>query len=209
VSLDAFDSLVLQGHAQPWRERLPLPAKEAMSPVQREAAQALITGPRKGVYGPFVALLRSPRLLERVATLGEYLRYDSVLDARVRELVICACARHVSNQFEWLMHAPLALKAGVSQSTVDALHAGARPKGLPADEETALDLARELLNTHGASESAYAAAASLFGEQGVVELITLAGYFVMVSWLMNVAHTPAIADEQLGPQVRPLQAFPG
>jgi 4-carboxymuconolactone decarboxylase len=195
-------SPVHQGFGEPWRERLPMPAAGAMSAQQREAADALIAGPRKGVYGPFLPLLRSPQMLERVARLGEYLRFDSVLQPRVRELATCAAARHVTNQFEWLMHEPLALQAGVSQATLDALRAGARPRDLPADEEAALDFSSELLNRHGVSDATYGTAAQLFGEQGVVELATLLGYFVMVSWLMNVAHTPAAA------QGEPLSAFP-
>lgn len=193
-----------QGFTEPWRERMPMPAPETMNEQQRQAADALIAGPRKGVYGPFLPLLRSPQLLERVAKLGEYLRFDSVLDVRIRELATCAAARHATNQFEWQMHAPLALKAGVAATTIEALRVGARPQGLPADEEAALDFARELLGTHGASEPAYLAAIAAFGEQGVVELTTLIGYFVMVSWLMNVAHTPA----QASAQGEPLRAFP-
>jgi 4-carboxymuconolactone decarboxylase len=192
-----------QGFSEPWRERLPMPSPDAMTPEQREAAQALIAGPRKGVYGPFLPLLRSPQLLERVAKVGEYLRFESVLEVKIRELVTCAAARHVTNQFEWLMHEPLALKAGVSQATLDALRAGARPKKLPADEEIALDFTTELLHRHGTSEATYGAAVARFGEQGVVELATLVGYFVMVSWLMNVAHTPAQANPAAS-----LQAFP-
>jgi len=193
-----------QGFTEPWRERLPLPAPEAMTAQQRDAADALIAGPRKGVYGPFLPLLHSPQLLDRVARLGEYLRFDSVVEARIRELVTCAVARHVSNQFEWQMHAPLALKAGVSAATLEALRVGARPKGLPADEEAALAFSSELLNTHGASEPTYLEALACFGEQGVVELATLVGYFAMVSWLMNVAHTPGQPDAQAAA----LQAFP-
>jgi 4-carboxymuconolactone decarboxylase len=161
-------------------------------------------GPRKGVYGPFLPLLRSPLLLDRIAKTGEYLRFESVLDARIRELATCAVARHVSNQFEWTMHAPLAVKAGVAAATVEALRVGARPKVLPPDEEAALDFTRELLQTHGVSDPAYAAALQAFGEQGVVELATLVGYFAMVSWLMNVARTPVQAAAA-GPG---LDAFP-
>lgn len=193
-----------QGHTQPARERLPLPPDSALNPAQREAARALIEGPRKGVYGPFLPLLRSPVLLDRVARMGEYLRFESVLDARVRELVICAVARHVSNQFEWTMHAPLARKAGVSEAAIEALRAGARPKDLRADEEAALDFTHELLQTNGTSDPTYAAALAAFGEQGVVELASLIGYFAMVSWVMNVARTPAQASAA-GPG---LDAFP-
>jgi 4-carboxymuconolactone decarboxylase len=193
-----------QGYGHPGGERMPLPPRDAMTPAQRDAAQALIEGPRKGVYGPFLPLLRSPVLLERVAKMGEYLRFESVLDARVRELVTCAVARHVSNQFEWTMHAPLAIKAGVSAAAIESLRLGARPQGLRADEEVALDFARELLQSHGTSDPTYAAAVQAFGEQGVVELASLIGYFAMVSWLMNVARTPAQASAA-GPGI---EAFP-
>jgi 4-carboxymuconolactone decarboxylase len=198
------DPSLPQGHARPGGERLPLPPAAAMNEAQRAAAQALIDGPRKGVYGPFLPLLRAPVLLERVAKVGEYLRFDSVLDARVRELVTCAVARHLSNQFEWAMHAPLAVKAGVAAATIAALRAGARPRQLPRDEEVALDFTSELLHSHGTSDATYAEALQAFGEQGVVELATLVGYFAMVSWLMNVARTPGSA----GADNEGLAAFP-
>jgi 4-carboxymuconolactone decarboxylase len=193
-----------QGFAADARERLPMPAPETMNDAQRAAAQALIDGPRKGVYGPFLPLLRSPELLDRVAKVGEYLRFGSVLDARVRELVTCATARQAGNQFEWLMHAPLAVKAGVDAQAIEQLRVGARPRGLAADEECALDFAQELMLNHGVSDPTYARALAQFGEQAVVELSTLVGYFTMVNWLMNVARTPA----QVGAHGQPLDAFP-
>jgi 4-carboxymuconolactone decarboxylase len=193
-----------QGYARPGGERLPLLPGHAMSDAQRAAAQALIDSPRKGVYGPFVPLLRSPVLLDRVAKTGEYLRFDGVLDARVRELVTCAVARHVSNQFEWTMHAPLALKAGVAAQAIEALRVGAAPRPLQADEQAGFEFATELLRTHGVSDPTYAAALQAFGEQGVVELAALVGYFAMVSWVMNVARTPA----QAGAERSGIDAFP-
>jgi 4-carboxymuconolactone decarboxylase len=195
---------VEQGFSQPWRERLPMPDAQSMTDAQRAAADALISGPRKGVYGPFLPLLRSPALLERFAKMGEHLRFEGLLDARVRELVTCAVARHTTNQFEWLMHAPLAVKAGVSPATIAALQAGARPRDMARDEEAAFDFAMELLATHGVAEPTYALAIEHFGEPGVVELATLVGYFAMACWLMNVAHTPAPS----GAQGEALQPFP-
>jgi 4-carboxymuconolactone decarboxylase len=194
-----------QGFTPGAAERLPMPPAATLDAAQRAAAQALIDGPRKGVYGPFLPLLRSPVLLDRMARVGEYLRFDSVLHARVRELATCAAARHVGNQFEWCMHAPLAEKAGVEAGAIEALRQGARPRGLQADEQAALDFTQELLHTHGVSDPTYAAALAAFGEQGVVELASLVGYFVMVSWLMNVARTPT---QPVPPGVRPLAGWP-
>ena len=195
---------VAQGFSHPGAERMPLMAQEAMSPPQREAADALVAGPRKAVFGPFIPLLRSPELMSRIGKVGEYLRFESMLDARIRELVMCRVARQVSNQFEWLMHAPLALQAGVLQSTLDAIAGGRQPRGMAADEATALDFTSELLLHHGSSDATYAEAVASLGEQGVVELASLVGYFVMVCWVMNVARTPT----QGKPGFEPLAAFP-
>jgi 4-carboxymuconolactone decarboxylase len=196
--------MLQQGHPQPSAERLPMPAIESMTDAQRKAAQTLIDGPRKAVFGPFVPLLRSPVLMERVGSVGEYLRFDSGLDPRVRELVTCAVARHAGNQFEWVVHAPAAVKAGVSAEAIEGLRLGRRATPLAADEQLALDFAFELLHHHGVSEPTYAAAVSQFGEQAVVDLTALVGYFVMVCWVMNVAHTPARGAEAQ----RGLDAFP-
>lgn len=180
-------------------ERLPLPPMEALDEAQRAAAQALIDGPRKAVYGPFVPLLRTPVLLDRVAQLGEVLRFNGTLAARVRELVIAASAAAVGNQFEWVMHQPLAQAAGVDAAALEALRVGARPQGLAGDEQVALDFADELLRRHGVSDASYARTLELFGEAGVVELATLVGYFVMVSWVMNVARTPSRPTQDVVP----------
>lgn len=197
-------SAVFQGFDPAAAERMPLPPLEALNPAQRAAADALIAGPRKAVFGPFVPLLRTPVLLERVAALGETLRFASGLDARVRELCICMAARHVGNQFEWLMHAPLAAKAGVAPAVLDDVRAGRMPRPVPDDERAAAEFTAEMLAHDGVCDATYAAALAAFGEAGVVELATLAGYFVMVSWLMNVARTPFAQ----APAAPPLAAFP-
>ena len=196
--------MIPQGHSRPWSERLPLPPIDAMSEAQRAAAQALIAGPRKAVFGPFVPLLQSPVLMERVGKLGEYLRFQGMLDARLRELVTCAVARHVANQFEWAVHAPAAIEAGVASEAIEALRLGRRVRPLAEDEQIALDVAQELLLHHGVSEPTFAAAAARMGAPAVVELTALVGYFAMVCWIMNVAHTPVRGDVD----ERALDAFP-
>ncbi len=196
-----------QGFSSANTERMPLMARDAMSPAQQQAADELIAGPRKAVFGPFVPLMRSPELMARIGRVGEYLRFQGKLDTRIRELVTCVASRHVSNQFEWLMHAPLALKAGVAQATLDAIAEGRCPRELPADEAFAIDFTHELLRTHGVSDASYAQAVTSLGEQGVMELTSLIGYFVMICWAMNVARTPAL-PVQGDVAFAPLQPLP-
>jgi 4-carboxymuconolactone decarboxylase len=171
-------------------ERLPLPPREAMSEAQRAAADEIMAGPRKAIFGPFVPLLRCPALMRRIGQTGESLRFDGSLPERIREFTILLVARESSNQFEWQTHVPVALRSGNSQATIDALADGRRPTGLDAEAQTALAFVVELMRRHGVSDATYSDALRTLGEAGVVELTALTGYFTMVCWIMNVARTP-------------------
>lgn len=193
-----------QGFGSSNPERLPIPERDAMSEAQRQAADAIINGPRKAIFGPFIPLLQTPLLMEHIGKTGETLRFKGSLPDNIRELVICVVARETGNQFEWQTHVPLAIKAGVPQEAIDALAAGRRPHGLAADETCAADFAAELMLRHGVSDAGYAEVVSRFGEPGTVELTALIGYFVMVCWVMNVARTPGPG----GSDTPALTAFP-
>jgi len=172
-------------------DRMPPLDTAAMDESQRKAADALIRGPRKGVFGPFIPLLRSPELMDRLQRVGEYLRFESDLPGRASELAIAITAHHVRNEFEWAMHRPLAIRAGVAEETMEAIGAGRRPAHLERDDALVHDFVVELLRTHFVGDAAYAAVRERFGERGVVDLVATVGYFVTVSLVMNVAGTPA------------------
>jgi 4-carboxymuconolactone decarboxylase len=176
----------------------------AMNEAQRKAAQALAAGPRGGVKGPFIALLRSPELMDRLQQVGEYLRFRSSLEPRISEFLMLIVSRIWTQQFEWSVHVPLALKAGVKPQTVETLAAGARPGQMAADEALAHDFCDELLRTKGVSDATYRAAVDRFGERGVIDMLGVIGYFATVSMVLNVAHTPA----QSGANVPPLSPLP-
>ncbi|OZI17725.1 carboxymuconolactone decarboxylase family protein [Bordetella genomosp. 7] len=186
-----MNAAIHQGFGPDTTERLPLPPQDSMNDTQRAAAQALIAGPRKGVKGPFIPLMRSPVLLERLASVGEYLRFESTLPGNVNEFVMCIVARELGNQFEWATHYPLAIKAGVSEATLKALAQGARPRSMTDEEAQAWAFTVELLHRHGVSDLTYDAALERWGEQGVIEIGALIGYFACICWIMNIARTPA------------------
>jgi 4-carboxymuconolactone decarboxylase len=185
-------------------ERMPPLDPAAMNEAQRNAAQALAAGPRGGVKGPFIALLRSPELMDRLQQVGEYLRFRSSLEPRISEFLMLVVSRVWTQQFEWSVHVPLALKAGVKAQTVDGLAAGARPSQMAADEALAYDFCDELLRTKGVSDATYRAAVDRFGEAGVIDMLGVIGYFTTVSMVLNVAHTPAPKDAS----VEPLSSLP-
>jgi 4-carboxymuconolactone decarboxylase len=183
-------------------DRMPPLDAATMTEEQRKAAQSLAAGPRGGVKGPFIALLRSPELMDRLQKVGEYLRFASSLETRVSEFAMLVVSREWTQQFEWCVHAPLALKAGLKPETLQSLAEGRRPIGMAADEEVAYDCCEELFRTRGLSEASYRRAVERFGERGLVDLLGLVGYFTTISMVLNVAHTPADGG------VPPLGSFP-
>jgi 4-carboxymuconolactone decarboxylase len=185
-------------------DRMPPLTPEAMSAEQKSAAAELAAGPRGGVRGPFIPLLRSPELMNRLQKVGEYLRYQSALEPRLSELAMLIVSRCLTQQFEWQVHYPLALKAGLGKDTADALAQGARPPDMKPDEALVHDFCTELLRTHGVAEPTYRDAVARLGERGVVDLVGLVGYFITVSLVMNVAHTPAGSTG-----TAPLAPYPG
>lgn len=170
-------------------ERMPVIPEHKMTAAQKKAAAEISAGPRGEVKGPFVALLRSPELMNRVQKVGEYIRFICPLDKRINEFAAIIAARHWNQQFEWWAHYRQALDAGLTRAIADAVGEGRRPAGMAQDEEIVYDLLTEVLNNKGASDATYARAVKHFGEQGVIDILGVAGYYALLAMIMNVART--------------------
>jgi 4-carboxymuconolactone decarboxylase len=173
-------------------------APEKMTEAQKQAAQELASGPRGRVSGPFNVLLRSPELMTPLQKVGEYLRFKSQLDRRIAELATLIAARQWTQVYEWSAHHPLALKAGLKPEIADAIAEGRRPTGMAADEETVYDLLTETFQNKSVSDVTYERALKQFGEQNLVDLVTIAGYYALLGMLMNVARTQLPEGKEAG-----------
>lgn len=185
------------------QDRMPPIPADKMTEAQKKAASELASGPRGSVFGPFIPLLRSPEFMSRLQKMGEYLRYKSALPARLSEFTILVTARRFTQQYEWYVHHPIALKAGVKSEVAAAIAEGRRPTGMTAEEEVVYDFCDELFRTDGVSDATYARAVAKLGEQGVIDLLGIAGYYTMLAMVMNVARTPLPEGKP-----SPLGAFP-
>jgi 4-carboxymuconolactone decarboxylase len=183
-------------------DRLPPLPDDALTPEQRAAAAAVIAGPRGGLYGPFVPLLRSPELLEHTERLGEYLRYRSAIGTKLSELAILTVAHHWSQGVEWAIHAPIAAQAGIAADTIAAIGAGATPTRLGDDEAIVYGFCSELQATQRVSDATFDRARARFGEQGVVDLLGLCGYYTLLAMVMNGARTALPPNAPRAPWTR-------
>jgi 4-carboxymuconolactone decarboxylase len=189
--------------AEATQDRMPPIPADKLTDVQKKAMEEIVAGPRGTFVGPFVPLLRSPDLMSRVQKVGEYLRYNTKLGANISEFVILIAARQWTQQFEWDSHDALALKAGVKPEILAAVAEGRRPVGMTADEEIAYDFCIELHHNRCVSDASYARVANRFGEQGVIDIVALCGYYTLLGMVMNVARTPLP-----GGKTPPLASFP-
>ena len=160
--------------------------EDEMTEAQRAVYREVCSGPRGRMGPPTNVLLRCPELARRSARLGEYVRFGSSLPIRIKEFVILITARHWTAQYEWYVHCPLALKAGLSPEVASELALGRRPSGMKEDEAAAYQFCTELHRDKEVTDAAFDAAFRLFGESGVVELICASGYYTLVSMALKV-----------------------
>lgn len=168
---------------------IPIPLEE-MTQEQRFAAEELINGPRGGIRGPFNALLRNPKLADRVRQLGDSIRFENSLPPALREFAILITARFWSAKYEWHAHSKLALELGIGQDAIDAIGIGEVPKNLTEDQRLVYEFCTEILNDKDVSDQTYAATVARFGELTVLDILATTAYFGFVSVILNAIRQP-------------------
>jgi 4-carboxymuconolactone decarboxylase len=182
--------VITPGAAQMDTQRFKPLTPETMTPEQKEVADRIMAGPRKGMRGPFSALLRSPELADAAQKLGEYARFKTSIPPRLNELAILLTARHWTAQYEWYAHHRLAMQAGLSPDIAAAIAEGKRPASMGPEETIVYDFGHELIETGQVSDASYKAVVDKFGERGAVDLIGVMGYYSLVSMVLNVDRVP-------------------
>lgn len=179
------------------QDRFPQLTLEDTSGPQRALAERMLRETRVGLGGPWNVALRSPVVGHALMDLYNYYRYKSSLPTRLVEFGILVTARVWSSPYEWQVHYPLAITAGVSADALADLQAGRRPAGLKPDELALYDLATEVLGQHYVSDGTYRQAKAALGEQGVVDATTLVGTYVTLAAMLNVGEV--FGSEARGP----------
>ena len=170
-------------------DRMPQIPADKMTPEQKKAADDFAAERKVPIFGPFVPLLRSPEVMLRAKSMGDYLRYKSALPAPLNEFAILITARHWTQSYEWSLHQPIAVKAGLKAEITQALAEGRRPQGMSADEEIVYEFSTELHQNQSVSDATYAKAKERFGEQGIIDLIGVNGYYTFLAMVLNGTRT--------------------
>jgi 4-carboxymuconolactone decarboxylase len=170
--------------------RMPEIDPAELTPAQQKVYDAIASGPRGAVRGPLAVWLMSPDLADKAQSLGAFCRYGTSLPPRLSELAILVTGAHWQAGYEWFAHAPIAIAAGVAPATVEATRQNQLPVNLPDDERLVHAFASEMWQQRRVSDSTYQAAKALFGEQAVVELVGLLGYYGLISMTIVAFDVP-------------------
>jgi len=172
------------------QDRLPPIPADKLTEAQKKAAAEFLVERKQEVFGPFVPLSRSPQLMINAAKMGTYLRFGNSLPRDVSEFAILLVSRRWTQQYEWYVHAADGRTAGLSDAIVQAVADGRRPEGMTEGMEIVYDFSNELNDFHSVTDRTYARMVAKYGEQGMMDLVGLNGYYSMISMVLNVGRTP-------------------
>jgi 4-carboxymuconolactone decarboxylase len=193
----------LIGYSARAEERLPTIPPAQYSAEQKQAAADFEAARKVPVFGPFEPLMYSPAVMSQARAMGDYLRYKSAIGNTLSELAILLTAREWTQDYEWSVHYPIALKAGIRPEIADAIADGRRPMALSADEEIVYDYAMELLKNKQVSNATFERAKVRFGARGVVDMTGIVGYYSFLAMQLNVAQYPQPKDAKKLPRMPP------
>lgn len=186
-------------------DRISFPTPETMTDAQRAVYEQIVSGPRRTLVGPLRAALHNPVLADRWQRLGQVLRFETSLPARLNELAILVTARRWNSDLEWAIHAGDAGRAGLDAAVVEAIRTRSLPDFTGDDEGRDIyEFSRQLLEQGDVEGPVYDAITARWGEVGVVELTAVIGYYSMVAMTLNVHRVPLPPGVEATLPVEPL-----
>jgi 4-carboxymuconolactone decarboxylase len=156
-----------------------------MSDDQKSIYAEATAGKRGTVVPPLRAWIHAPEMARHASRLGEFLRYNTSLGARLSELAILVTARHWSAHYEWYAHKRIALAAGLEPKIVDAINHRRVPDFDDPKAQLVYEFSESMHENHTVPKLLYDKAVAMFGESGTVELVGVLGYYSLISMTLN------------------------
>ena len=177
--------------------RFPSVKRDALNEAGKKIYDA-----RVDAFGPGSIRLYSQPVADSMTEVNDYLRRKSGLEPRLVELAILVTAREMDCEYVWTAHEPAAQKAGLQQAIIDTVKFR-RPLTLLGEKETVIvQLGRDSIGKHKVGSDTFARAVKLFGNQGVVNIVSLMGDYAATTMLLNVA------DQHVRPKDKSLLPIP-
>ena len=162
---------------------------------ERDKARAVIAEKRKGIVSPvFETLLTRPAVAQAASDIGLAIRFAGCLPAPLREIAICTVAAHWNTEYEWASHSKLAVQAGITEDLLDAIRRGRPLTGGDIEQQAVYAFITEILRDGRASIAAHNQVLELLDRPQAVELAAIAGYFSLLSFVINTFEAASSAN---------------
>lgn len=177
-----------------------------LRPEQAELYESITSGPRAGgpfpltdatgaLHGPFGLMLHVPALGVPLQNLGVAIRYATSISARMREIAVLLVAAAAQSEYEWYAHARVGVAMGITTDELDALARGEFSSS-DVGEQAATELCQLLLDDRDIGDDRYADFRAILGEQAMLELVVLVGYYRTLASMLRVYRVQPPTDEE-------------
>ena len=163
-------------------------------PIEHHAVVDEVLGVFGQIRGPFSMLLHSPKLAERMLEFVKFNREVTVVEPRLLSHAILASVRERDAHYVWAAQVAAARRASVPDATIDILRAKGDPASLGEDERDIVNYTRQLVRTNRVDLAVFDRLQKRHGTQWLVELTAAAGYFGMLSGIVNAFEVAAPPD---------------
>jgi len=179
--------------------RLATLSSDTMTPEQVGLYREILSGPRGqgprailldtgagGLAGPFNTMLYAPEVGHALQELGAAIRFRTQLTPRIREMAILVVAQAWNSDYERTSHELIGRDAGLTDPEIQALRSGTGPGFTDEQEQVAYQVVRALTGPADLDNNQYDRAVSVLGEQSLVELSTLVGYYATLALQLRI-----------------------
>jgi 4-carboxymuconolactone decarboxylase len=144
----------------------------------------------KGLLGEsalniFATFAHHPKLMKRWLVFGNHVLAKSTLPARDRELVVLRTGWNCRAPYEWGQHVVIARTIGITDDEITRVSVGPDARGWSDEDAVLLRAADELHNDQTLTDATYAALATRYDVQNLLDLVFTVGQYHVVSMALN------------------------
>ena len=165
--------------------RIPAVTRQRVKAELRAIFDEVSSGPGGVGSGPMSVLKNSPEMARRAIPLFNYVRNESTVPKKLRELAMLVTARAMDCPYIWNAHAASGRQEGLSDALVDALRDKKPLPSLFSDEAAVINYGMQLFRDRRVSQETFQAVLGLLGVQATIELTTLIGFYTMLAFNAN------------------------
>ena len=137
------------------------------------------------VLNLYSTMLRHPRLYTPRMSFGTYLRTETSLPQKTRELLIMRTAFLVGAEYEWAHHVEYARAAGFTGNEIERIAKGADAPGWSEEHRAVLRAADELRREAFITDGTWSILAKNYNTKQLVEIIFTVGGYTMTGLAIN------------------------